>query len=30
LPYWVVRGNPEQLARARAVLLKLEELWKTR
>lgn len=26
----MVRGNPEQLARARAVLLKLEELWKSR
>lgn len=26
----MVRGNPGQLARARAVLLQLEELWKSR
>lgn len=26
----LVRGNPVQLARARAVLLQLEELWKSR
>jgi DNA-binding transcriptional ArsR family regulator len=26
----MVRGNPKQLARARAVLLQLEELWKSR
>ena len=26
----LVRGNPQQIARARAVLLQLEELWKSR
>ncbi len=26
----MVRGNPEQLARAREVLLQLEQLWKSR
>jgi DNA-binding transcriptional ArsR family regulator len=26
----MVRGNPQQLARARAVLIQLEELWKSR